>query len=270
VCVSMLKVSAIIPAYNEAENIALVVGGLLALQNAEGQPLIYEVIVADNGSHDDTATIAKRSGAQVIHVPQKGYGNACVQACAIATGDVFLFADGDHTADLAQASLLIDAVRLGADLAVGVRTHAVRGSLSLPQRFGNWFACFLVRLIWSVPVTDLGPFRAIRRAAYERIGMRDRQFGWTVEMQIRAIQLRLCTVEIAVSWFPRYAGTSKISGTVKGVIGAAWGILSTIARLRWHERLPLSNTSKPLSPLAVDSLPTGQVQRPVATSRRSL
>lgn len=266
----MFKISAIIPAYNEAENIALVVGGLLALRNPQGQPLIAEVIVADNDSCDGTATIAKLSGARVVHVPQKGYGNACAQACTVATGDVLLFADGDHTADLAQASLLIEAIDQGADLAIGVRTHAIRGSLSIPQRFGNGLACFLVRLIWSVPVTDLGPFRAIRRTAYERIGMRDRQFGWTVEMQIRAIQLKLCTSEVAISWFPRYAGKSKVSGTVKGVIGAAWGILSTIARLRWRERLPLMNTSKPVFPLAVDRLPAGQVQRPVSTPRRSL
>ena len=133
----MLKTTAIIPAYNEVENIALVVNGLLALHDSHGQPTIHEVIVADNNSNDGTAQAAFSSGARVIHVAQKGYGNACASACKAATGDVLLFVDGDHTADLDQAALLIDAVSLGADLAIGVRTHATRGSLSLPQRFGN-------------------------------------------------------------------------------------------------------------------------------------
>jgi glycosyltransferase involved in cell wall biosynthesis len=265
----MLKTTAIIPAYNEAENIALVVGGLLALRDPHGFPTVHEVIVADNNSTDGTADAALRSGARVVHVPQKGYGNACASACNLATGDVLLFVDGDHTADLAQAALLIDAVARGADLAIGVRTNAVRGSLSLPQRFGNLLACCLVRAIWSAPVTDLGPFRAIRRSAYERIGMRDRSFGWTIEMQIRAIQLGLSTVEIDVSWFPRHAGTSKVSGTLKGVVGAGAGILSMIARLWWRQPFKARQPKEPeFSPAAV-VLPTGQVQLPSTTLRRS-
>ena len=265
----MLKTTAIIPAYNEVENIALVVGGLLALRDPQGLPTVHEVVVADNNSNDGTADIALRSGARVVHVPQKGYGNACASACRLATGDVLLFVDGDHTADLAQAALLIGAVARGADLAIGVRTHAVRGSLSLPQRFGNLLACCLVRGIWSAPVTDLGPFRAIRRSAYERIGMRDRSFGWTIEMQIRAIQLGLGTVEIDVSWFPRHAGTSKVSGTLKGVVGAGTGILSMIARLWWRERFKARQPKESEFPPAAVVLPTGQVQLPSTTIRRS-
>jgi glycosyltransferase involved in cell wall biosynthesis len=265
----MLKISAIIPAYNEAENIALVVGGLRALRDAAGLPVVHEVIVADNNSNDETATIARQHGARVVHVAQKGYGNACAVACQHAMGDVLLFVDGDHTADLAQASLLMEAIAQGADLAIGVRTNAARGSLTLPQRFGNFLACFLVRLIWSAPVTDLGPFRAVRRAAYERIGMRDRSFGWTVEMQIRAIQLKLVTTEIGVSWFTRHAGTSKVSGTVKGVIGAGVGILSMIARLWWRERRAASHLQKIASSPTTGTLPTGQVPLPITTPRRS-
>ena len=265
----MLKTTAVIPAYNEVENIALVVGGLLALRNALGLPVVQEVIVADNNSSDGTAEAALQSGARVVHVPEKGYGNACASACRVATGDVLLFVDGDHTAELAQAALLIDAVAQGADLAIGVRTHAARGSLSLPQRFGNLLACWLVRIIWHAPVTDLGPFRAIRRSAYERIGMRDRSFGWTIEMQIRAIQLGLCTVEIDVSWFARHAGTSKVSGTIKGVIGAGVGILSMIARLWWRGRFKAGLfKDSDFSPTAI-VLPTGQVQLPSKTIRRS-
>ena len=265
----MLKISAIIPAHNEAENIALVVDGLRALRDASGLPVVHEVIVADNNSSDGTGAIAQERGARVVHVVEKGYGNACAVACQHATGHVLLFVDGDHTADLAQSSLLINAIAQGADLAVGVRTHAVRGSLTLPQRFGNALACFLVRLIWSVPITDLGPFRAIRRDAYERIGMRDRSFGWTVEMQIRAVQLRLVTHEIDVSWFARYAGVSKVSGTFKGVVGAGVGILSMIARLWWREHRTTRrfDKSSPLSTTA--NLPTGQVQLPITNPRRS-
>ena len=265
----MLKTTAIIPAYNEVENIALVVGGLLALRDPFGQPTVNQVVVADNNSNDGTAQAALRSGARVIHVAQKGYGNACASACRLATGDVLLFVDGDHTADLGQAALLIDAVAQGADLAIGVRTNAVSGSLSLPQRFGNLLACYLVRGIWSAPVTDLGPFRAIRRSAYERIGMRDRSFGWTIEMQIRAIQLGLNTVEIGVSWFPRHAGTSKVSGTLKGVVGAGVGILSMIARLWWRERFKVRLPKESdIFPTAI-VLPTGQVQLPSQPIRRS-
>ena len=265
----MLKVTAIVPAYNEAENIALVVCGLAALCHPSGIPVVHEIIVADNNSDDDTAAIAQRHGARVVHVAQKGYGNACAVACQHATGDVLMFVDGDHTADLAQASLLMDAIAKGADLAIGVRTNAVRGSLSLPQRFGNFLACFLVRMIWSAPITDLGPFRAIRRSAYERIAMRDRSFGWTVEMQIRAVQLHLVTTEVDVSWFARHAGTSKVSGTVKGVIGAGVGILSMIARLWWRERRSARHMQKNGSPSTTGDLPTGQVQLPITTPRRS-
>jgi glycosyltransferase involved in cell wall biosynthesis len=230
-----MTVSAIIPAYNESENVALVVSGLLALRTKEGCALVDEVIVADNNSDDDTAAVAAAAGARVISVLARGYGSACAAACEAAVGDVLLFVDGDHTADLKQTSLLLGGIDGGADMVIGVRANAARGSLTLPQRFGNAFACALVRTIWRVPITDLGPFRAIRRAAYERIGMRDRAYGWTIEMQVRAAQLHLCTTEVDVSWFPRHAGASKVSGTVRGVLGAGFGILSMIVQLWWRE-----------------------------------
>ena len=277
----MLKVSAIIPAFNEAENIALVVDGMIALRDQAGLPLVHEIIVADNGSTDATASVATAAGAIVINVAEKGYGSACASACSIATGDIFLFADGDHTAELTQAKFLLDAIAQGSDLAIGVRKHAASGSLTLPQRIGNELACFLVRLIWSVPIVDLGPFRAIRRIAYERIGMRDRAYGWTIEMQIRAAQLNLHTVDVPVTWLPRHAGQSKISGTLRGVIGAAWGILFMIARLRWRQ-LQAAARQRPVHPRAsalaltrvvtsVDGLPAGQSLLPSTTlCRRNL
>jgi glycosyltransferase involved in cell wall biosynthesis len=239
-----VKISAIIPAFNEAENIALVVGGLRVLRDASGAPLIHEVVVADNNSTDETAALAAQAGARVIFVSARGYGNACAAACAAAEGDVFLFVDGDHTADLTQSAMLIDAVAQANDLVIGVRANALRGSLTAPQKFGNALACFLIRAIWRVPVTDLGPFRAIRREAYERIGMRDPTYGWTVEMQVRAAQLRLRTAELPVTWLPRHAGTSKVSGTVRGVFGAGVGILSMIAKLWWRGRARTKTKSR--------------------------
>ena len=264
-----MKVSAIIPAYNEAENIALVVGGLLALRAASGAPLMHEVVVADNRSDDDTGLIAAQAGARVVYVHARGYGNACAAACDAATGDVLLFVDGDHTADLLQTPLLIEPLTRGAQLVIGARSKALRGSLTVPQRFGNALACALVRAIWRVPVTDLGPFRAITRDAYELIGMQDRTYGWTIEMQVRAAQLRLSMVEVAVTWLPRHAGQSKVSGTVRGVFGAAVGILSMIARLWLRERAPVRRVDTVSSRSSVDLAHTGRAQLPTTSPLRS-
>jgi glycosyltransferase involved in cell wall biosynthesis len=251
-----MRVTAVIPAFNEAENIKLVVCGLFSLRDDHGLPLIAEVIVADNNSTDATTSVALNAGASVIFVPEKGYGNACFQACKIATGETLLFVDGDHTADLSQVKDILHEARKGVPLVIGARVHAMVGSLTLPQRFGNWFACFLIRALWNEPVTDLGPLRAIDRASYELIDMQDRAFGWTIEMQIRAIQLGLKTVEIPVKWFPRYAGKSKVSGTVSGVIGAGWGILSMIVKLKWQEILQLATPLKPPIRAIVSSVKT--------------
>jgi glycosyltransferase involved in cell wall biosynthesis len=237
-----MRVSAVIPAYNEAQSIGLVVSGLKSLKDESGAPLVHEIIVADNNSTDSTAIVGLEAGASVVFVRKRGYGNACFQACKVASGNVLLFVDGDHTADLSQVKLILDAIEQGATLSIGARSHARAGSLTAPQRFGNALACFLIRSIWRVPVTDLGPLRAIRRSAYELIAMQDRAFGWTIEMQIRAAQLQFNTVEVPVSWFPRYAGQSKVSGTISGVIGAGWGILSMIAKLKWREVNPRSKS----------------------------
>jgi glycosyltransferase involved in cell wall biosynthesis len=247
-----VKISAIIPAYNEAENIALVVSGLCALRQKNGAPMIDEVVVADNNSTDDTARLAAQAGARVISVTQRGYGSACAAACSEARGDVLLFVDGDHTADLTQSRLLIDGILRGNDLVIGVRANAMKGSMTPPQRFGNALACFLIRMLWRVPVSDLGPFRAIRKDAYTRIAMRDRAYGWTVEMQVRAAQLQLRTAEVPVTWYPRHAGQSKVSGTVRGVFGAGTGILSMIARLWWRDFHPFKSHAKSRLPAETD------------------
>ena len=167
-----------------------------------------------------------------------GYGIACLTAIdALRPVDVVLFTDGDRSFVAGQCVRLLDVVADGADLAVGSRALGRRepGALSLPQIMGNRVAGFLIRALWGERVTDLGPYRAILAGALRRLDMRDRAYGWTVEMQVKAIQHRLRTVEVPVDTVRRRFGVSKVGGTVRGVIGASIGILSMIARLRWRQ-----------------------------------
>ena len=230
------SVSAIVPARNEALCIAAVVQGLLAQRTALGEPLLLEVVVADNGSSDNTAAVARAAGARVIPVPQAGYGQACWQAVQASQGAVLLFVDGDGAADPSEAGRVLAGISSGADMVIGVRQRAAPGAMSGTQRFGNALACWLMRRIWRMPVQDLGPYRAIRRDAFDALDMRDRSFGWTVEMQVRAHLLRLRVLDVPVAWHVRLAGVSKISGSLRGVFGAGVGILGMIARLWWRER----------------------------------
>jgi glycosyltransferase involved in cell wall biosynthesis len=230
------QVSAIVPARNEAPCIAAVVHALRALRQADGTPLLLEVVVADNGSNDGTGTIAAQAGALVIQVPQPGYGQACWTAVQACRGNALLFVDGDGAADASDAQALLTTLTQGADLVIGVRTKLDPGAMTPPQRVGNALACLLMRQIWRMPASDLGPYRAIRRHAFERLDMRDRSFGWTVEMQVRAHALQMAVQEVPVAWRARSGGVSKISGTWRGVLGAGTGILSMIARLWWRER----------------------------------
>jgi hypothetical protein len=147
-----------------------------------------------------------------------------------------LFVDGDGAADPHDAAALLTEIAHGAALAIGVRHAPDPQAMSLAQRFGNHLACRLMRLVWRMPVDDLGPYRAIRRSAFDAIAMQDRSFGWTVEMQVRAHVLGLRVATCPVRWHARSGGVSKISGNVRGVIGAGFGILGMIARLWWRER----------------------------------
>jgi glycosyltransferase involved in cell wall biosynthesis len=240
-------VSAIVPARNEAPCIEAVVRGLLALRTPHGLPLLTEVIVADNNSSDDTARVARDAGARVMHVAQAGYGRACWEAVRASCGSVLLFVDGDGAADPADAPALLEALQRGAHLAIGVRHAPDAGAMTFTQRFGNALACFLMRCLWRMPVADLGPHRAIRREAFDALDMQDRSFGWTVEMQVRSHVLGLRVAELPVRWHARTGGVSKISGTLRGVVGAGAGILGMIARLWWRERRRprLAATSSP-------------------------
>jgi glycosyltransferase involved in cell wall biosynthesis len=243
------KVSAIVPARNEAACIAAVVGGLLALRNASQQPLLCEVVVADNGSTDGTGALAQAAGARVIQVPQPGYGRACWEAVQASRGERLLFVDGDGAADPHDAVALLAALDEGAELAIGLRSTPEPGAMSATQRFGNGLACALMRLLWRMPAADLGPHRAVTRSAFDALDMQDRSFGWTVEMQVRAHLLRMPVAQLPVRWHARAGGVSKISGTWRGVLGAGTGILGMIARLWWREqrraRAPRVNAPHP-------------------------
>ena len=232
----LATVSAIVPARNEAACIAAVVQGLLAQRTDAGTPLLLEVVVADNGSTDGTAAVAQAAGARVVAVPQPGYGRACWHGAQASRAEVLLFVDGDGAAPPGEAGGVLAGLAGGADLVIGVRKRVEPGAMTYTQRFGNGLACWLMRRLWRMPARDLGPFRAIRREAFDAMAMQDRGFGWTVEMQVRAHVLGLRVVEVPVAWHARRAGVSKISGSLSGVLGAGIGILGMIARLWWRER----------------------------------
>lgn len=231
-----LRVGVVIPALDEDKNIGVVVGSLLELRSeSEGDRLIDDLVVCDNGSTDATAAAAAQAGARVIAEPVRGYGMACLTAIReLREVDVTLFVDGDQSCHVEQSEDLLAAVAAGADLAIGSRVlgKMERGALSIPQLAGNHVASLMIRILWGHRITDLGPFRAIRTKALERIGMRDEAYGWTVEMQVKAIQHELRIAEVPVDTARRRHGKSKVGGTLKGIIGASVGILSTILKLR--------------------------------------
>ena len=236
-----MTVGVVVPARDEEQSIGSVVVDLLALRDEDGARVVDDFVVCDNGSTDATATRAREAGARTVRQETPGYGLACLTAiAALRPVDVVLFTDGDRSFEGAQGLRLLEAVAGGADLAIGSRTLGRRepGALSLPQIAGNRVASLLIRLLWGVAVTDLGPYRAIRAEALRRLEMQDRTYGWTVEMQVKAIQHGMRVVEVPVDALRRRFGRSKVGGTLRGVVGAGVGILSMIARLRWREARP--------------------------------
>jgi glycosyltransferase involved in cell wall biosynthesis len=231
------RIAVIIPARDEAQAIKKVINGLWALKDTKGINIIDDIVVCDNGSTDNTAEISQEAGAQVVSQTRPGYGIACLTALAeTKKADILLFIDGDNAFRAHQAIPLINSIAKGADLSIGSRKlgSVERHALTIPQRFGNCLASNLIRIIWGETVTDLGPFRAVSQAALRRLAMEDETYGWTIEMQIKAIQLGMVIEEHPVNTYRRL-GHSKISGTIKGSIGAGIGILSMIALLRWRQ-----------------------------------
>lgn len=220
-----LRVGLVIPALDEERAIGGVVRSVPAW--------VDRIVVADNGSRDRTATEARAAGALVVVDDRRGYGYACLAGLEETRDcDVIVFCDGDASDDLTEISLLVDPILAGtAELVVGsrVRGQAEKGALTPIQRSGNALACFLLRLRWGASFTDLGPFRAVRREALEALRMTETGYGWTVEMQAKALRARLPVGEVAVS-YRRRIGISKISGTVRGVVGAGSRILWVVAR----------------------------------------
>jgi len=222
-----VTVDAVIPALNEAASIGLVLQAL-------PPGLIRRVVVCDNGSSDGTTKAAEAAGAFVVRETRRGYGAACLKALetlAADPPDAVLFLDADLSDDPAQAADLVAPLAAGsADLVIGSRSLGARepGALTPQARFGNWLATGLLRSCYGVRWTDLGPFRAIRWDAYVSLRMRDPDFGWTVEMQVKAARAGLRGVEVPVR-YRRRIGRSKISGTVSGSVRAGAKILGTIA-----------------------------------------
>ena len=227
----------IIPMLNEENSIGLVLRDL---------PAVNRVIVVDNGSTDDGPKVAKEAGALVVSEPQRGYGKACLTGiaqveslfretnpCPIDSA-IVVFLDGDysdHPDELPQLVSPISEDRF--DFVIGSRSTGEReqGAMHFQAIFGNWLACTLMRLFWGARFTDLGPFRAIRLSSLQKLGMQDENYGWTIEMQIKAVNHGLRYQEVPVSYRKRI-GTSKISGTLSGTFKAGYKILFTIFRYR--------------------------------------
>ncbi len=227
---TMPKIAVIMPALNEEASIGAVIHGI---RKALPQNLV-QIIAVDNGCTDQTAAVAHAAGAMVVIESQRGYGAACLTGIGWLDDDIdlILFVDSDGSDIVADAPKIIAPIIAGkADLVIGSRSLGNRepGAMTPPQRFGNWLVPLLVRLIWGVRYIDLGPFRAIRRSSLEALGMQDRDFGWTIEMQVRAAKLGLRTTEIPTG-YRRRIGISKISGTIEGVIKAGIKILYVVGR----------------------------------------
>lgn len=227
----LADVVVVIPALNEQESLPLVLHDL---------PPVGRVIVADNGSTDDTVGVATAGGAHVVTEPRRGYGSACLRGLAELrqlresasfNPGIVVFLDADYSDHPEELPQLIAPIRRGeADLVIGSRLQGLAEPGAMPPQsiYGNKLACFLMYVLFRVRYTDLGPFRAVSMEALDRLEMCDTNFGWTVEMQIKAARRGLKTAEVPVS-YRRRIGVSKISGTVSGTIKAGWKILYLIA-----------------------------------------
>jgi glycosyltransferase involved in cell wall biosynthesis len=217
----------IIPAFNESKSIAKVL--------ADIPDLVNETIVVNNASTDDTETIAKEQGATVLRENRKGYGYSCLKGIEYLQtkanlNDIIVFLDGDYSDFPEEISMLIDPIlESDFDLVIGSRALGVRepGSMLFQQIAGNWLATALIKLFYNAHFTDLGPFRAIQWKALQQIDMKDKTFGWTVEMQVKAAKHKLKFTEVAVN-YRRRIGVSKVSGTIYGTIMAGYKIVLTI------------------------------------------
>jgi glycosyltransferase involved in cell wall biosynthesis len=228
----MAIIDVIIPAFNEESSIPLVIRDIPAE--------VRTIYVCNNGSTDQTASVAKKAGAVVLNEPRKGYGSACLKGIAEIEKlpveeqpDIVVFMDGDYSDHPDELPNLVRPIlEDDMDLVIGSRAlgNLDPGSMTVPQVFGNWLATNLLEVFYGYKFTDLGPFRAIKWPVLQNMGMCDPDFGWTVEMQIRAAKAKLKCIEVPVTYRKR-VGVSKVSGTVKGTILAGHKILWTLFKL---------------------------------------
>jgi glycosyltransferase involved in cell wall biosynthesis len=221
-----VRVSVVIPTYNEAQAIGRVLADLPS-------NVVTEVIVVDSNSSDGTPDLARRMGAHVIQEPRRGYGRACLTGLANTQNpDVVVFLDGDYSDRPSELPVLLaPIIEDRADITVGSRLGTTRNPGALPWHalFGNRLAASLIRLLFGVKISDLGPFRAVRADVLRALALEEPTYGWAVEMILKGAVAGFRIVEVPVSYYPRI-GESKISGTAKGTIGAGWFILSRIVR----------------------------------------
>ena len=234
-----VRVSVIIPTHNEAQAIGRVLTDLPS-------DLVTEVLVVDSNSTDWTPDIARKLGARVVHEPRRGYGRACLTGLACASSpDVVVFLDGDYSDRPAELPILLAPITDGrADITLGSRLgkQSIPGALPWHAAFGNRLAAFLIRLLYGLRISDLGPFRAGRADVLHRLDLEESTYGWAVEMILKGALEGFRIVEVPVSYYPRI-GKSKISGTLRGTVGAAWFILFLI--VRYYFRHPRAATPPP-------------------------
>ena len=227
-----MRVSVIIPTRNEASALPHVLADLPA-------GLVNEVLVVDSNSTDGTPEVASRMGARVIAEPRRGYGQACLTGIAHASSpDILVFLDGDYSDRPAELPQLLAPIFEGrADITLGSRLAGPRARRAMPWHaaFGNRLAAFLINTLFRQRITDLGPFRAARADVLRQLALEETTYGWAVEMILKGVLQGFRVVEVPVSYHPRI-GESKISGTVKGTLGAAWFIFSRILRYYLRRR----------------------------------
>jgi glycosyltransferase involved in cell wall biosynthesis len=226
-----MRIVTIIPALDEEAAISGVI-------RAVSRELVQEVIVVDNGSRDGTAAVAQAAGATVIQEPRRGYGSACLAgARAACQADILVFLDGDGSDDPAELPRVLHPIlHAQADLVLGSRTRGQddHSGLTPQQRVGNFVVTSLVRGLYGIGLTDIGPFRAITQSAFQALGMEHQTYGWPVEMVVKAAKQGYRIVEVPVSCHKRI-GRSKVAGTVKGSLLAGYHLLRTTLRYAWKD-----------------------------------
>lgn len=225
------KIMVVIPAFNEEQSISKVINDI-------PKNWVNEVVVVSNNSTDQTIDVARKAGATVLEENRKGYGWACLKGIDYVkskNAEIIVFLDGDYSDYPEQLPEIVKPIlEQDIDMVIGSRAlgNKEKGSMTFPQRFGNWLATRLMRIFYRVRFTDLGPFRAIKTSALEKLEMADKTYGWTIEMQIKAAKYNLSFTEVPVDYKNRI-GTSKVSGTVKGAVSAGIKIIFAIFKYKF-------------------------------------